>query len=381
MDKRLYWIWLSQIKGIGPRRIRKLLDYFEDAQGIWEADREEINSIQGIGNKIRQKIIDSKRDFDFEVEYKKLNKLNIKVVTLADKCYPKLLKEIYDPPPVLYYKGSIAKINLPSLAIVGSRRCTSYGKKIAYKLGYRLAELGIGIVSGMARGIDSAAHKGALQGGLTYAILGSGLDIVYPPENNGLMKRIIDQGAVLTSFRLGTQPEGRNFPVRNRIISGLSSGVIVIEATEKSGSLITANLALQQGREVFAIPGDITKKQSIGTNGLIQEGAKLVRNINDILEELPLLSLNGERLIGGEKGTIKDNLATEKRESRRRVELESKKEEKVYQLLSNKPKQFEYLLNQVNLNMSQLNSTLLRLEMKGLIKQLPGRSFKLISRY
>ncbi|WP_027338678.1 DNA-processing protein DprA [Halonatronum saccharophilum] len=375
MEKKLYWVWLTKVKGLGPLKIRKLLDYFNDAQGVWEAYGEELTNVEGIGPSTAKNIIKSKNTFDFEDEFKLLNKNKVKVVTLSDRCYPKLLKEIYYPPPLLYYRGDIRGIDRPSLAVVGSRRCTTYGKSIAFKVAKRLVDLGVSVVSGMARGIDTAAHKGALKGGATYAILGSGLDVVYPPENYTLMNEIIDNGAVLSTFPLGTQPHGGNFPIRNRIISGLSLGTLVVEADKKSGSLITANYALDQGREVFAIPGDINKKQSIGTNHLIKSGAKLVQNIDDIREELPLFSLQiGEkRFAKGAGDTSEEGASFDDR-----LSVLTEDEVAVYKVLSSKPQQFEYLFNRMNFDTSRLNRVLLDLEIKGFIEQLVGRRFKIV---
>ncbi|OCL27074.1 DNA protecting protein DprA [Orenia metallireducens] len=375
MEDKLYWIWLNKVKGLGPIKVKKLLDYFADAKGIWEASIEEITAAEGIGISLGKRIITSKDKFDFEKEYISLNKFGVKVVTLADKCYPKLLKEIYDSPPILYYKGDLSKINRPSLSVVGSRKYTTYGKAIANKLSKRLTELGVSIVSGMARGIDTFAHQGALEGGITYAVLGSGIDNIYPPENTTLAKRIAEEGAILSPFPLGTRPYAKNFPVRNRIISGLTLGTVVVEATKKSGSLITAEMALEQGREVFAIPGDITREQSKGTNKLIKTGAKLVQNIDDILEELPLLETISSSAEESSADLQKDN-GLETTNSKLMKEL-NEKQKIVYNRLSYTPQQFEYLLNTLPLNSAQLNTILLELEIEGIIEQLPGKRFRL----
>ncbi|GAB6098908.1 DNA-processing protein DprA [Halanaerocella petrolearia] len=366
LEGKLYWMWLTKVPKLGPRRIKKLLDYFKDAKGIWTASREELNNVSGIGPSISGQIIESKDKFNFARELEQLKQEEVKVVTLGEECYPKLLKEIYDPPPVLYYKGELINLELPCIAIVGSRKCTDYGRQVAKRLSQRLAEIGISVISGLARGIDTAAHQGALHTGSTSAILGSGLDRIYPPENKGIAKQITTSGSLLTPFPLGTSPEAKHFPARNRIISGLSLGTIVVEAAQKSGSLITANLALEQGREVFAIPGDITKKQSIGTNDLIKTGAKLVQDIDDILVELP----------------IKNNRAdtnVQTKIDQNRIHNLSKKQKQVYRNLSISPQQFETVINSVDLDSAQLNSVLLELEVKGLVEQLPGRKFKLRS--
>ncbi|WP_018250097.1 DNA-processing protein DprA [Orenia marismortui] len=385
MEEKLYWIWASGIKGLGPRKLKRLLDYFIDAKGIWKADIEQITNVDSIGPVLGRRIINSKKYFNFKKEYKKIKKFGVRVVTLGDKCYPKLLKEIYDSPPVLYYKGDLSALNIkPTIAVVGSRKCTTYGELIAEKLSNRLASMGISIISGMARGIDTFAHQGALESGTTCAILGSGIDIVYPPENNNLMKEIINNGAVLTPFPMGTRPYGRNFPRRNRIISGLSLGTVVVEATKKSGSLITAEFALEQGREVFAIPGDITRKQSMGSNKLIKSGAKLVQNIDDILEEINFSSLlrtdidldssNNDFKNKKSNNNLLDENIINKNNIIKKLTPEQKK---VYQRLSYSPKQFEYLLNVINLNSAELNTVLLELELEELIEQLPGKRFRL----
>ena len=366
MKNKAYWIWLAGISGIGAKRVKKLLDYFKEPKGIWEAGREEINRVEGIGPKLSRQIIVSRRKFDFEAKRKKLKEFGIKVVTWADKCYPKQLREIYNAPPVLYYRGSIKGLGLPCVSIVGTRRCTDYGRGVARKLARELAGVGIPIISGLARGIDTTAHQGALETGITYAILGSGLDITYPPENKKLKEKIENQGGVISSFPPGEEPLPKNFPARNRIISGLARGVVVIEAPEKSGALITADFALEQGREVMAVPGDIAREQSQGTNKLIKKGAKIVRQVEDIVEELSFGT-------GSQRKNIREwDFSAKKTKS----PSLSPKADQVYDLLSSKPRQFERLLEEVNFNSQQLNSLLLKLEIKGLVSRLPGRKFK-----
>ncbi|GAB6137667.1 DNA-processing protein DprA [Halanaerobaculum tunisiense] len=374
MQDQLYWIWLTKVPGLGPIKIKRLLNYFGDAKGIWQADKEGLYNISGIGPQVSSKIMTAKEQFNSQQELQQLEKFQVKVVTLNDTCYPKLLKEIYDPPPVLYYKGDISSLLKPCIAIVGSRDCTSYGRQVANRLGHRLAQMGITIVSGLAYGIDTAGHKGALQTGTTAAVLGSGLDTIYPAENKELAQRIITQGSLVSSFPLGVAPEAHNFPVRNRIISGLAIGTIVVEAAQKSGSLITANLALEQGREVFAIPGDITRDQSVGTNDLIKTGAKLVQDIDDIIEELTLDTTSSSledyteqpKFVNGDSATTCD-LPTSL----------SAREKKVCQELSLTPQQFEAIVANLDLSSAELNSTLLELEVKDVVQQLPGRNFKL----
>ena len=367
MKNKFYWIWLTKIEGVGPLKIKKLLENFKNAQGIWEASREELNSTTGIGPVLSKKIINSKQNFLPKQEQEKLKNSKVKLVSLKDKCYPKLLKEIYVPPPVLYYRGSLIN-DKPCLAIVGTRRCSEYGKVIAYNLAKKLAAMGFVVVSGLARGIDTKAHQGALQTGMTYAILGSGFNHLYPKDNSRLAEKIFHQGAVITAYDLDKQPKRSHFPARNRIISGLSLGTIVIEAPNKSGALITANFALRQGREVFAVPGDIRKNQSVGTNKLIQSGAKLVQDVDDIIEELVL----DDYLLNKVKD--KESAAKEINE----IKL-NQQQKLVYEILTDEVQRFEKILSNVTIKAKELNSILTQLEIMGLIKQLPGKRICLIN--
>ena len=366
VDKRLYWIWLSKIKGLGPIKSRELLERFENAQGIWQANKEELNKVPKIGPVLSSQIINSKQKFSPQQEVKKLKKSQVKLVTLKDKCYPKLLKEIYAAPPVLYYRGSLVQCEVPCLAVVGTRSCSEYGKRTAYLLAKKLSSLGFIIVSGLARGIDTRAHQGALQTGLTYAVLGSGFNHVYPSENSQLAAQIAEQGAVISSYHLDQPPTRGNFPARNRIISGLSLGTIIVEAPTKSGALITANYSLRQGREVFAVPGDINKNSSQGTNDLIKSGAKLVQDVDDVLEELVLDDYLLKRLNKENKTEINSN------------ELEQR-QNLVYNNLSYQAQQFEKILSNVKMEARELSSILAQLEINGLIQQLPGKRFRLIN--
>jgi len=371
LDDKKYWLGLIKLQGLGPRIIKNLLDYFGDAKTIWEAGRKELCRVNQVGGKRSKQIVRDRESIDLDYEVQVLKDTGIKYLTLTDKEYPFLLKNIHDPPPVLFYKGSIEPDDTISLAVVGSRKCTNYGRTIAKRLSAALAEKGFTVISGLARGIDTCSHQGALSKGRTIAVLGSGLDVVYPPENDNLMKEIINNGAVISSFPLATAPNRENFPQRNRIISGLTLGTIVVEAAQKSGSLITANFALEQGREVFAIPGDITKEQSFGTNQLIQNGAKLVQNIDDILTELPLEDwLKG---INREEQTIKsEEKAIESREKKSDL---SSEEAEVYNQLSSEPQEFNEVLQAIDLSPGKLNSILLKLELKGIVTQLSGNRF------
>ncbi|MFW6238830.1 MAG: DNA-processing protein DprA [Halanaerobiales bacterium] len=358
-----YWLALSMIKGVGPVRISKLLDAFGSPRKIWEAPKNNLKKVAGIGN-TAAKISEQRNKINPDTVLKILKKKNIKFIPLMDDNYPHRLKNIYDPPPVLYYRGNPESLKQPSVAIVGSRRCTKYGRKTAKKLGYELAHKGIVVVSGMARGIDTRGHLGALEtAGKTIAVLGSGLDVIYPPENRKLFHKIRNQGTVISEFPPGVQPVGENFPRRNRIISGLSLGIIVVEAAKRSGSLITANLALEQGREVFAVPGNIDRTGSKGTNNLIKNGAKIVTSTDDILEEL--------FFPGGEPEET-----DEKVQQKMRFPELSDGEEQVFKLLQQEGTlHVNNIIEQTGLESGNVNSILLKLELKDLISHEPGKKY------
>ncbi len=282
------WIALSFIIGVGSRTAALLIDRFGSPSAVFESSN---HSLESAG--LRRETIDAIKSSEPREkaarEIEELVRLGGEALTLANEGYPKLLRETYDPPIVIYCLGDGASaFSQPAIAIVGSRRCSTYGRNVAEKLSRDLAERGVTIVSGLARGIDSAAHRGALDGrGLTVGVMGTGLDAVYPKENRKLAARIAEQGVLVTEFPLATPPASQNFPFRNRVISGLTLGVMVVEGAERSGSLITARLAYEQGRDVFAVPGNITSAKSFGPNYLIQDGAKLVQTWRDVIEELP----------------------------------------------------------------------------------------------
>ncbi|MDP8234655.1 MAG: DNA-processing protein DprA [Candidatus Saelkia tenebricola] len=287
MEEKHYLLALNMISGLGSLKISRLLNSFAKAEDVFHATEKDLQNIFGIGNEITQRI----KKFDrssLEKELQLCKKYDIKIMTIMDSGYPDVLREIPDSPIVLYYKGNLDVLDF-NFAVVGSRKASSYGLSIAEKFSYQLADLGVVIVSGMARGIDTAAHTGALKAkGKTVAVLGSGLLNIYPSENNILMEKIAATGVVITEFPLHSAPLRENFPRRNRIVSGLSRGVLVVEAAERSGALITADLALDQGRDVFAVPGKVDSPTSFGANYLIKQGAKLVNSIEDILEEYNL---------------------------------------------------------------------------------------------
>ncbi len=281
-----YWIALKAVEGVGCVGFRTLLTAFGSPEAVFRASASTLQVLPGIGPKTADEICSFTDWRKAEQEVAQAGTLGVTIITCQDPLYPKNLLNIYDYPPFLYMKGSLCPEEI-GVAIVGSRLASTYGRYVTEKLSRELALKGITIVSGLARGIDSAAHRGALAGkGRTIAVLGSGLDIVYPPENEALAADIAAQGALVTEYPFGTPPNAPNFPARNRLISGISLGVVVVEAGEKSGSLITARIASEQGRSVFAVPGAIESAGSRGTNRLIKQGAKLIENVEDILEEI-----------------------------------------------------------------------------------------------
>lgn len=281
-----YWIWFAQIRGIGPIRKKALLDEFKTPEKVYKATRKKLLEIKGITEQLVDNIEKSK-DVELIKKYEAyINKNSIKLVNIIDEEYPENLRQIYDPPITLFCIGDVSLLKKTSIGIVGTREPSSYGKIVAERFAEELCENDITIVSGMAKGIDACAHIGALKSnGKTIAVLGCGVDIIYPSENVKIYNDIAKKGLIVSEYIIGTKPEAQNFPPRNRIISGLSSGVLVVEAKKKSGTMITTDFALEQGRELYVIPGNITSENSEGTNNLIKQGAKVVTEINDILED------------------------------------------------------------------------------------------------
>ncbi|MGE5528280.1 MAG: DNA-processing protein DprA [Patescibacteria group bacterium] len=358
MDDLPYWVALNQIPCIGAKRFRQLLNHFGSAE---EAFRAPLQALQeaGIGPHAAQVMAAEREKIEPGRELMKAAREGVEIVTLQSPSYPRLLARIPDPPPVLYVRGSLLPEDGTAVAIVGARAATVNGRLAAEKLAGDLARQGVTIVSGMARGIDSAAHQGALRsGGRTIAVLGSGLDVIYPPENNALYRQIAGNGAVISEFPLGTEPLQMNFPARNRIISGLSLGVVVVEASHDSGSLITAGHALEQGREVFAVPGAVDQEGSRGPHRLIKQGAKLVEDAGDILEELSLPVLSVEEVAA----------------ARTPVDL-SPEEEKILQTLGHEPRHVDLVVRDSGLASGVVGAALVMLEMKGLVRQWAGGLF------
>ncbi len=281
-----YWIWLSRIEGLGPIKIKELLKQYKTPENIWELDKNKLMQTKGIGENIANSILKKEYRENLEQYVKYMKKYNIGIITIEDKDYPKKLLHIYDAPAILYYKGDKKLLHTDIIAMIGCRECSNYGKEVSIKFSYELAKNGITIISGMAKGIDSYSHIGCIKaGGKTIAVLGSGLDIIYPKENCLLYDEILSaKGLILSEYVIGTKPSKLNFPARNRIISGLSNGVIVVEAKGKSGTLNTVDFALEQGKDVFVVPGNITSTNSTGTNELIKQGASCVTGVEDILK-------------------------------------------------------------------------------------------------
>ena len=282
-----YWIWLASVEGLGPVKKLALLNKFKSVKKIYNATEKEILKVDGMSDKIVQNMQKAKDAKLLEKYEKYILKNDIKIINISDDNYPVKLKNIYAPPITIFAKGDISLLNSKSIAIVGSREPSKYGIYVAEKFSKELSKEGIAIVSGLAKGIDTFAHVGALSSfGKTIAVLGSGIDVVYPKENAKYYREISEKGLIISEYIVGTAPESKNFPQRNRIISGLSDGVLVVEARKNSGTMITTDFALEQGKELYVIPGNITSNLSAGTNNLIKEGAKLVTDVYEILEDL-----------------------------------------------------------------------------------------------
>ena len=356
------WLALLTVHTVGPIRYVSLVKHFSSPEKVLSASKRELEELPDIGPVIASNLKDKVLWDKVEEQAKLMEKHQVQIVTFKDEEYPENLKSIYDPPPFLFLKGEIRKEDQNAVAIVGCRSASVYGKRITERIGRELAKNGITIVSGLARGIDSIAHLSALkENGRTLAVFGSGLDIIYPPENKKLAEGIISNGAILSEFFLGTKPEAPNFPRRNRIISGLSLGVVIVEAGTKSGALVTASCALEQNREVFAIPGNLGSKNSEGTNALIKQGAKLVTAVEDILEELKITT----------KGKRPDSSAQNEED----ISHLSEMERNIFMLISDEPYHIDKIATQASVNVPQALSALLSLELKGLVKQLSGKMF------
>lgn len=381
-DNLKYWLALKLVEGLGNIGVKNLLQGFGTPEHVFKAPLHLLETVPGIGSKTARHIKDFKQWAEVDGELEMAVRMNVAILTCQDPLFPQRLLHIYDCPVLLYVKGELRGLDV-SIAVVGSRKASAYGKYTTERLCRELALNGVTIVSGMARGIDASAHRGAMSvKGRTVAVLGSGLDVIYPPENESLYDEISRCGAVVSEYSFGTRPNASNFPARNRIISGMSLGVVVVEATEKSGSLITARIALEQGREVFAVPGSIDEAGSRGTNRLIKEGAKLVEDVDDILAEIgPQTSPEVSMLVM----TVLPATPTEhfpdapRNEPRQRHDVHhavlSEKEQLLINNLSSRPRPVDDLIAATGLSASEILSLLLHLELRGLIRQMPGKTY------
>jgi DNA processing protein len=363
------WVALSFVTGVGSRTAAMLIDEFGSPTACFESSRVALESF-GLKREAIDAIKSSGPRERAQQQLEDVARISGEVIVLDDERYPPLLRETYDPPIALYARGDVARaLSQPAVAIVGSRHCSTYGRNVAEMLSRELAGRGVTIVSGLARGIDSAAHQGALEGGgLTVAVMGTGLDTVYPKENRRLADRIAEQGALVTEFPLDTPPLPQNFPFRNRVISGLSLGVLIVEGAERSGSLITARMAYEQGREVFAVPGNITSSKSFGPNYLIKDGAKLIQTWRDVVEEFPV-ELKAAILSSERVEKLAEQLSIDE------VALSDTELRLLAILKEDAPVHIDELISSAGLTTGELMGALLRLEMIDRVRQLPGKSF------
>ena len=355
-DPRQYWVAFSLVRGIGAVRFQAILNYFGDPQIAWGAPTEALRDA-GLSDKIIENLVSTRDQVDLDKIWDQIEATGISVLIQQDENYPKRLKELDQPPPLIYTQGEIIPDDEWSVAIVGTRRVTAYGRQVAEDIAGSLARNGLTIISGLARGVDSIAHQAALNaGGRTIAVLGSGLDRIYPPENRRLAEQIKASGVLISEYSPSTPPEASNFPQRNRLISGLSLAVIVVEAGIKSGALITANFAADQGREVFAVPGNITSPGSMGTNRLISNGAHPMLGADQVLEILEL------------------GLVAEHRSAR--VALPSDAlEAQLFETLGGEPLHIDEITNRTEIPVEKVTATLALMELKGMVRQVGGMQY------
>lgn len=355
IDKR-YWIGFNLIKGIGAVRMQALLKHFGDLEVAWKAAPIDL-ARAGLGLKLIERIAQARQNVDLEKLWAKIEAQGIQILTWEDEAYPQRLKEIDQPPPVLYVRGDYLPDDLFAVAIVGTRRVTAYGRQITEELAAFLAANGITVISGLARGVDAVAHQTALKsGGRTIGVLGSGVDKIYPPEHRAMAEKMMEQGAILSDYAPGTPPDASNFPPRNRIISGLSLAVVVIEAGETSGALITAEFAAEQGREIFAVPGSILAPQSKGTNKLIQNGALPLLSVHDLMQALNLTRM-------GEQKAARKIIPADETEAR------------LMDVLGEEPRHVDEIRNQTALPIEKVSATLALMELKGMVRQVGGMNY------
>jgi len=355
-DPRRFWVGFNLVKGIGPVRLKALLDAFGDLERAWNAPTGKLLAA-GLSPKLVGRLLDVRHSVDLDALWRRIQEQGIRVLTWLDTAYPRRLRDLEHAPPVLYLRGELDPADEWAVAVVGTRRATAYGRQVAEEVARALVQHGITVVSGLARGVDAVAHRAALDaGGRTLAVLGCGVDVIYPPEHRRLAKRILQQGALISDYPPGTQPEAINFPPRNRIISGLSMAVVVVEASKESGALITARFAAEQGREVFAVPGNIYAPQSKGTNRLIQQGAHALLRPRDILEVLDW------------------EQASEQQAARRLLPVDEN-EETLLRLLRQGVRHVDDLTAATGWPAAQVSATLTLMELKGLVRPLGGMQY------
>ena len=391
-------IHLNLIQGVGLKTVQVLRDVFGTAERALRATVDEFRKIDGLSPAMCDLLIQKPVLYPIERELELINKYGCQVLTLYDEAYPQHLKEIDSPPLVLYIKGELTPEDSLSISLVGSRNAKDYGRKVSYRLSYQLAQRGLTVVSGLARGIDTSAHRGALEaGGRTIAVMGNGLSVIYPAANRDLVKKIETSGALISEFPVGVKPKPGNFPRRNRIISGLTLGTVVVEASNRSGALITARLAGEQGREVFAVPGEIFSELSAGTHRLINNGAKLINNVDDLLNELPqhVLSQLQSSTSAPSESDIGTGSSQEPLIGKRNTKIASAQspaeaqqpvqstpppdllpdEKTVFDAIEAPSSHIDTIVRTTQLPIAQVSSVLLMLELKGIIQQLPGKQF------
>ena len=356
MNDKRFWIGFNLIKGIGAVRMQALIEHFGDLAEAWQAAPIEL-ARAGLSLKLIERIVQARQNVDLEKVWGKIEAQGIKILTWEDETYPQRLKEIEQPPPVLYLRGEYLPEDLFAVAVVGTRRVTAYGRQITEELAAFLAANGITVISGLARGVDAIAHQTSLKaGGRTIGVLGSGVDKIYPPEHRALAEKMIEHGAIISDYPPGTPPEASNFPPRNRIVSGLSLAVVVVEAGETSGALITAGFAAEQGREVFAVPGSILAPQSKGTNKLIQNGALPLLSVNDLMQALDLTRM-------GEQKAARKIIPGDETEAR------------LMNVLGDEPLHVDEIRNQAELPIERVSAALALMELKGMVRQVGGMTY------
>lgn len=395
-------IHFNLIQGVGLKTVQVLRDVFGTAERALQATPNELAKVDRLSPTMREVLTHKPVLYPIERELALISEYGCQVLTLYDDTYPKPLKEIDTPPLVLYVKGELIPEDVLSISLVGSRNAKDYGRKVSYRLSYQLAQRGLTVVSGFAKGIDTSAHRGALEaGGRTVAVMGNGLSFIYPATNRALVEKIEASGALISEFPIGVKPKPRNFPRRNRIISGLTLGTVVVEASNRSGALITARLAGEQGREVFAVPGEIFSELSTGTHKLINDGAKLINTVDDLLNELPHHALNRIQLPGSvssesdmesepsqepsvEKRVPKSVSSPPPSDVQQPVQVApppdlTPDEKTVFEAIEVPSSHIDTIVRTTQLPISQVSSVLLMLELKGVVQQLPGTQFAKVS--